>query len=736
MLSMNRLIIVSNRLPITIKKEENSIIVQESIGGLATGLGSIYQTYTSLWIGWPGLVTREIEQGDEKIIREQLQKVHCKPVYLTKEEYEGYYNGFCNQAVWPLFHYFYQYASYNPDLWNVYADVNSNFCNVVCATYKTGDIIWIHDYHLMLLPQMIRKEIPDATIGFFLHIPFPPFELFRLIPWRREILSGLVGADLIGFHTIDYVQYFLATTRKILGYDSEKLKIQLPDRFLQVDTFPMGIDYNRFATLSDTPAVHDEIQQIRNDVHDRKIILSIDRLDYTKGVSLRLHAFEAFLTAHPELHEQVTFILVAVPSRIHIDHYAELKQEVDYLVGRINGIFGTLSWTPVRYMFTYLPFERLLAIYKTADIALITPVRDGMNLMAKEYLATKKNEDGFLVLSEFAGAAKELGEALLVNPNDIQEFSTAIYDALMIPKEEKKERIRIMQDRLKRYDLARWTSDFLHVLFCVKQEQELLSSTRIDAFKMQEIVTRFHHASARLLFLDYDGTLVALAQTPQAAQPDKELFSLLELLVQDPANHIVIISGRDKALLTSWFGSYRIGLVAEHGVWLKKPRKNWELNKKANGDWKEEIRPILEVYTDRTPGSFIEEKDYSLAWHYRKADTALAGIRVIELREDLLMRTTNLNLTILEGHKVLEIKNVDINKGVVVRHWMQDRPCEFVLAIGDDRTDEDVFTALPPEAVTIKVGSQPSVATYSVLSTDVVRTLLTAMASHQSSKAD
>ena len=723
---MNRLVIVSNRLPITILKKGNEITGQESIGGLATGLGSIYKKYSSLWIGWPGVTCKGVSDEERETIKKILNDCLCEPVYLTEIEYEQYYNGFCNQAIWPLFHYFYQFSQYEPVHWNTYVTVNKKFCDVVCACAQPGDIIWVHDYHLMLLPQMIREKMPDATIGFFLHIPFPPFELFRLIPWRKEILSGLVGADLIGFHTIEYVNYFLNNVRRILGYDHEMMRIRVGNRLLQVDTFPMGIDYDRFATMADTPAVRKEIQNIRKDVQNRKIILSIDRLDYTKGVPLRLKAFEDLLFSHPELHEQITLILVAVPSRSHIEDYKDLKHEVDCLVGRLNGTFGTMSWTPVRYMYTFLPFERLLAIYKIADVALITPLRDGMNLMAKEYLATKKDETGILVLSEFAGAAKELGEAILVNPNDILEFSSAIYDALMIPDEEKKDRIRVMQTRLRRYNLTRWTTDFLEVLSKTKKYQNSLTATWMDSDAIDELCNRYHCASSRILFFDYDGTLVPIAKTPEEARPDSELYYILEMLVRDTKNHVIIISGRDRSLLMSWFGSYHLGLVAEHGVWMRESGGKWEMNMMATKEWKNEIRPILDVYMDRTPCSFIEEKDYSLAWHYRNADPVLAKIRVIELREDLLLRTKNFNLTLLEGHKVLEIKNAEINKGITVNHWLKKRSSEFVLAIGDDRTDEDIFAVLPPEAYSIKVGSMPSLAMYSVRSVEEVRSLLNA----------
>lgn len=719
-----RLLIVSNRLPVTIQKRGTDYSIQESIGGLATGLGSIYNTRNSLWIGWPGFIQKKPSQTEQDYISNLLEKRLCKPIFLTEYEHENYYNGLCNKAIWPLFHYFYQYARYEPTEWKAYTLVNKKFCDVVCSIAEPGDIIWVHDYQLMLLPGMIRERLPDASIGFFLHIPFPPFELFRLIPWRKEILSGLVGADLIGFHTIEYLNYFLNNIRRILGYEHEVMQIKAGKRVVKVDTFPMGIDYQKFALAAKRPEVKKEIVKLRKHIKKGKTILSIDRLDYTKGVPLRLLAFEQFLEDYPDFRENVTLILVAVPSRVHIDRYEELKHEVDYLVGKINGMYGTMNWTPVRYMFTSLSFNRLIAAYNIADLALITPLRDGMNLMAKEYLATKEGSSGMLVLSEFAGASKELGEAILINPNDIKEFSAAIYEGLTLSDEEKATRILIMQHRLQRYDLKRWTNDFLDVLDKMKKLQEMLSATWIDKKTLSTICDSYERSVSRVFFLDYDGTLVPIARTPELAKPDPEIYSILTSLTNDPRNQVVIISGRDRHILDTWFGMLPIGLISEHGIWVKENGKEWEMNLTVSNDWKNEIRPIVEVYADRTPGSFVEEKEFSLAWHYRNSDPGLAGMRAIELREDLILRTKNLNLNLLEGHKVFEIKNSEINKGIAVQRWMKSQMYDFVFAAGDDLTDEDIFSVLSPDAYTIKVGPNPSLALFSVRSVDQVRELL------------
>jgi trehalose 6-phosphate synthase/phosphatase len=721
---MNRLLIVSNRLPVTVHKRGGDLHFQPSIGGLATGLGSTFANRPSLWLGWPGISSRSISPHDKKRIVETLGGIHCQPVFLSEYELERYYHGLCNRAIWPLFHYFSHYAVYDPSAWKVYARVNKKFSDEISSIAEPGDVIWVHDYHLMLLPGLLRERIPDATIGFFLHIPFPQYEIFRLLPWRKEILSGLIGADLIGFHTFEYVTYFLNAVRRILGYEQEMTRIRAGERTVKVDTFPMGIDYRRFSRAVKDPMVLEEIARIRHNIPTGKIILSIDRLDYTKGVPLRLRAFDSLIEEHPELKGKVTMVLVAVPSRTRIDRYAELKHEVDQLVGRINGRHGTMDWTPIRYMYKFLPFCRLIALYSIADLALVTPLRDGMNLMAKEYLATRGEQPGVMVLSEFAGAARELGEAILVNPNNIPEFSSAIFRGLTLPEGEKRKHLEAMQERIRRYDLDRWTSDFLSVLDGHKEYQRMLAARFMDARVFRTLQREYRAASARLLLLDYDGTLVPLAKTPEQAYPDREILGGLDTLSGDSRNTVVIISGRERAVLERWFGALDLGLIAEHGIWVRDHGGEWEMTRTATKEWKEEIRPILEVYVDRTPGSFVEEKEYSLAWHFRNADPGLSGTRSIELREDLMLRTKNLHLALLEGDKVVEVKNADIHKGTAAEHWVRKGAHDFILAVGDDRTDEDLFAAVPGGAWTIKVGPHPSRAAYSLPSVTEMRRLL------------
>jgi len=576
----------------------------------------------------------------------------------------------------------------------------------------------------MLLPKLIREILPQATIGFFLHTPFPSFELFRLFPWRTSILEGILGADLVGFHTYDYVRYFLDSVHRILGYEHTFGQLTPGNRVVKVDAFPMGIDYDRFARTAHDADVQKEMNRIRKKVGKRKMILSVDRLDYTKGIVQRLEAFDLFLRNNSKYRKRITFILVAVPSRTKVEHYRLLKRQLDELVGRINGKYGTIDWIPVWYLYRSLPFHKLVALYSVADIILVTPLRDGMNLIAKEFIATKNDGRGVLILSEMAGAAQELGEALIVNPNDKEELMKALEYALTMPVKEQRARNRILQKRLQRYNVTRWAQDFMDGLSAAKKLQQERNAGKLVAGIRKNLVDDYVKSAYRLILLDYDGTLVPFRERPQKARPDTELLTLLQALAQHPQNEVVIISGRSKGTLDQWFGDLTVDLVGEHGAWIKEKETAWQIIEPLKKEWKEQIRPTLELYVDRTPASFIEEKEFSLIWHYRKVDPELASVRTKELENLLLHITTNLPLEVVKGNKVIEVKNTGIHKGRAVLHWISKKKWDFILAIGDDVTDEDMFAVLPESAHSVKVGLETSQAKFNVDSVTDVRLLL------------
>ncbi|MDH5695538.1 MAG: bifunctional alpha,alpha-trehalose-phosphate synthase (UDP-forming)/trehalose-phosphatase [Dehalococcoidia bacterium] len=723
---MQRVLLVSNRLPVSVEKRRGSLRFERSVGGLATTLGAFCKSRPCVWLGWPGIELEKIK-GEEGDIEAGLLSEDCRPIFLTEQDVEDFYRGYCNKTIWPLFHYFPEYTVYSQDFWEAYERVNEVFANAITDVAERGDIIWIHDYHLMLLPKIIRERLPEAAVGFFLHIPFPSFEIFRLLPWRRQVLDGLLGADLIGFHTYDYVWHFLDSVHNLLGYEAAMGQIITADRIIRSDVFPVGIDYAYYSSVAKGSEVQKEISKLREKLGNCKIILSIDRLDYTKGIPQRLEAFSLFLEKHPEHREKLTLVLVTVPSRTKVEQYAQLKKQVDELVGAINGKYGSIGWTPIWYLYRSLPFHSLIALYSMADIALVTPVRDGMNLIAKEYIATKTKGRGVLVLSETAGAARELGEAIIINVNNPDEIMEALAEGLAMPKKEQLERNRIMQKRLQHYDVMRWANEFIDRLLGTRALQDEIGARGLSNEVKSKLVSDFQESQRRLMLLDYDGTLVPFSEKPEKAKPSGEVKRLLKKLAKNPKNEVVLISGRDKYTLEKWFGSLNTGLIAEHGAWTKRKGKEWKMIETLSSDWKEEVRPILELYVDRTPSSFVEEKEFSLAWHYRKASARLGDLRARELVNDLLNLTANLDLQVLEGSKVVEVKNAGINKGRAALQWLSRQEWDFLLAIGDDLTDEDVFKVLPATAWSIKVGFSASAAKFNLGSPSAVGALLKEM---------
>jgi len=721
---MGKLIMISNRLPFSFGKKNGRLSLESSAGGLATGLRSFYKSRPSAWIGWPGLPGSKITPEEEKQIVKNLAVESCRPVFLSSYEVEQYYHGFANKTIWPLFHYFPLYADYNKNYWTVYKRVNEKFCRAALEIAEPGDEIWIHDYHLLLLPALIKERLPRVSVGFFLHIPFPSFEIFRLLPWREEMLRGMLGADLVGFHTFRYAHHFLDSIRHLLQYDHLNWLVNTGSRLVKVEAFPMGIDYERFHSVVAAPEVQGEIGKIRKKLAGRKIILSVDRLDYTKGIPKRLEAFELFLEKNPDFREKVTLILVAVPSRTAMETYVRLKSRIDELVGRINGRYGTIGWIPIWYLYRFLPLKTLAAYYHAADVALVTPLRDGMNLIAKEYVATQTDQLGVLILSEMAGSAKELGDAILVNPNNHEEVAEAIGQALRMPEEEQRSRMENMQKRLRRFTVLRWADEFMAELQKIRKIQEELAERKLDERTEKKMAGEFRRAKRALLLLDYDGTLVPFAARPGQAVPDEELKGLLRQLSQETRKDVVVISGRTRKTLEDWLGELELGLIVEHGAWIRERGLNWTLLEPAEDSWKSEVREVLIQYVDRTPGASLEEKDFSLALHYRNVDAEIAPLRMREVKEDLLIIASELNLEVVEGNKVLEVRNPGINKGRAALRLISGRTWDFILAIGDDRTDEDLFAALPESAYSIKVGVGPTRARYNLDDVAAVRSLL------------
>lgn len=719
---MARILIISNRLPVNIQKKNTEYQFQPSAGGLVTALKSVTQKEDSLWIGWPGIHPHTKEE--KQYIRETLNVQKMHPVFLSPTIFDKFYNGFSNGTLWPLFHYYPKLAEIDEHYWDAYKKANQKFAEQILELANEDDTVWIHDYHLFLLPQMLREKMPNLNIGFFQHIPFPSYEIFRILPWRYELLEGVLAADLIGFHTFDDVRHFSSAAMRITGTKHNLGQLEYKGKTTTVDTFPISIDYKQFANSVESPEVIKKANQLQTSSGNSTLILSVDRLDISKGIPEKLLAFEAFLDKNQNYREKATLVLVVVPSRTQVEIYNKLKQQIEQEVGRINGKYGKIDWIPVRYMYRSLSFTVLSALYRCCNIALITPLRDGMNLVAKEYIASRTSGNGVLILSEMAGAAKEMQDALIVNPNNRAQIVEALETAMQMPEKEQAQRIKNMQSRLKRYDVHRWSQLFLDKLHKLQQNKKDTMHNVMTDKELQHIQNKYFNRNQRIFLLDYDGTLVNFYPSPELAIPDEELKNLLKELTADPQNHVVIISGRDKFTLEKWFEGINVCINAEHGVWSREPGEEWKVNPAVENSFIEIFRPLLEDYVDRTPGTFIEEKEFSLVWHYRQADVEFGQLRAREIISDLSYLASNLPVHIMEGNKVVEVKHASINKGIAALQLLAKGDYDMILAIGDDVTDEDLFTAMPESAITIKVGPANTKADYRLKSFKEVRGFL------------
>jgi trehalose 6-phosphate synthase/phosphatase len=720
---MSRLLIVANRLPITVSVTNGSVEVARSMGGLATGLMRPHEQSDGLWIGWSG-APEGLAPEQQVRLEEELAAMRLVNVPLTEQQVSRFYEGFSNSVLWPLFHYLLDQIPLHVSDWDGYVEANEAFAEVVASHYRPGDLIWVHDYQLLLLPGMLRERLPNARIGFFLHIPFPSEELFRTLPARDRLLQGMLGADLVGFHTPAYLRHFAISLTDILGHSVEIDRVQVTGREVRLGVFPMGVDAASFTALAADPAVEAEARAIRGDGSVR-ILVGVDRLDYTKGIPRRLLAYEQMLERHPDLRGKVRLVQVAVPSRTNVGAYQQFRELVDGLVGRINGAFGTPQWVPVHYIFRALSEADLVALYRAADVMLVTPLRDGMNLVAKEFIASRVDGDGVLALSEFAGASWELPEALQLNPYDVDGTAEVFYRALEMPEDERRARLAPLRTRVQIFDVHRWVASFLEQLADVGLGAP--SGPEIGAAALHRaLACRLAETEELLLLLDYDGTLVPFTPTPELARPDRELLSLLRALGGRPETQVHVVSGRPQQTLEDWLGDLPIWLHAEHGfVSRDRATGQWVPAAELGAPWREPVLAMLREITQRTPGSLVEIKAAALAWHYRMADPETGARRSNELRLHLNQLLSNQPVEILAGNRVIEIRPYGVHKGRIVPPLGPERQAATtILAVGDDRTDEDLFGALPPEAITVKVGPGTTKARFRVDGVGAVRRLL------------
>ena len=704
------LIIVSNRLPVTVGEK-----ITKSPGGLVAALeGLSTEQFDLKWIGWPGSVIPD--QRKEEVGRLLSEEHGCIPVFLSEEEAAGYYLGFANSSLWPLLHYMPNYMHYDPAWWEQYREANERFAEKALKFAKPGDLVWVHDYQLMLLPQMLQEKMPELKIGFFLHTPFPSFETFRCHPKRNELVAGLLGADLIGFHTFGYMRHFRSTVLRLLGIESEITLIRTETgHTARLGVFPIGINGKKFEETLNSPEFRQRLEEMRASDADKRIVLSVERLDYTKGILHRIEAIERFLAeiADPEEREAIKFIFVSVPSREGVEEYQDLRAEVEARIGRINGTYATLRSSPIRFIHGSVAFVDLCALYALADVGLVTPLVDGMNLVAKEYIACQRDHAGVLILSEFAGAAGELFNAILTNPYDAEGVADALREALALSTEEKVARNKTMRARVMKYDARHWARSFIEQLARGREESAAPTGKGIE--KLADQLRGAIKAQKRIsLFLDYDGTLREIEREPRAAKPNAAIHQLLESLQKRSNLDVTLISGRTSDDLEAWLGHYPFALIAEHGAALRRAgTHDWErLDVGVTYRWIEPMLKILRLYEESTPGSFIEEKKTSLVWHYRNTDPEFGAWKAHQLVVELGAMMAKEPVEIRHGRKVIEASAAAVSKGAAVRRLLGENPADLALCAGDDQTDESMFELGGPNLVTIKIGSKTSRAQY------------------------
>ena len=699
---MESLIVVSNRLPVTIGKT-----IKKSSGGLVYAMEGLGESYDLKWVGWAGGVVEDPAK-QEKIAAELGDRFNYIPIFLNRQDAEDYYTGFSNSSLWPLLHYISPYARYEEKWWQTYQKINRLFADTVLDLAQENDTIWIHDYHLLLLPSYLRQRRPSLKIGFFLHTPFPSYELFRCHPNREDLLEGVLGANLIGFQTFGYLRHFRSTILRLLGLESEIDHVVRDGHKTAIGVYPIGINSVKFLKELQSDRYRQCYNEYKENYQGKKIVLSVERLDYTKGIPRRLDAIERYLSETGD-REQVVFIFINIPSRTSVPEYQQLLEEVQGRVGSINGKYATISNVPVHFIHKSVNFSELCALYALADVAMVTPLIDGMNLVAKEYIACQQENGGVLILSEFAGAAQELSNSLIVNPYNLHEVAQSLNKALRLTEAEKQKMVQPMKNRVLKYDARYWADSFFQDLSAEADQEQMQSMPSAARAVSLEGMKSLLQAKNKAFFLDYDGTIAEIKKKPEDAVPDDEIKALFARLEARKDLDVYLISGRKKEDMEQWFSQYRFNLVAEHGYYYK----HWNagewivFDSQADLSWKNQIIDIFQLYTGMTPGSVIEEKTSSVVWHYRNSDPEFGSWKANQLVAELYEMLSNLPVEIHHGRKIVEVGSIQLNKGIVLRHFVQLNQYDAILCAGDDETDENMFRyGEDTEMFSIRVGRE------------------------------
>ncbi len=687
------ILVVSNRLPVTVTRGPRGLETRHSPGGLVSALDPVLRKRGGTWVGWPGI---ELRRGE--MLSKASDPYQIRPVPLTESEIAGYYHGFSNRTLWPLFHSFPGRTRFSRREWESYERVNARFGETTLRESAGVDLVWIHDYQLMLTPAFVRESMRDTRIGFFLHIPFPPYDLFRLLPWDRELLLGLLACDLIGFHVEGYATNFLDCAERLLGarVDRRSLLVEHGDRTVQVGAFPLGIDFQLFESRARTAPSPPPTRPER-------VVLGVDRLDYTKGIPERIMAFQRLLELHPEHREKVVLLQLAVPSRSQVSEYRHLKREIDELVGRVNGRFATAGWSPIQYLYRSVPPERLAGLYRDADLALVTPLRDGMNLVAKEFVASQVDRPGVLVLSRLAGAAETMHEAILVNPYNVDGTAEALHRALTMDEAERRSRMTALRRRERRYNLDVWLKGFMDA--ALSTHIGLQPPTEHDFETWLGAFLRTYHLA---LFLDYDGTLVSMCDHPAQAVLAEEMGQAVRACAGRTDTDVTIVSGRSLADITAMVGIPNVTYVANHGLEISAadfPHFRHE----DIAHYEAKAAALARALTELAPaGAWTEQKAAALTFHYRGVESSKRARLVAQARATIVKA----GFQPRDSKCALEARPpIGWDKAHAVLHVLRSRygpswpEKARVIYVGDDQTDEDAFRVLAGLGITFRVGS-------------------------------
>ncbi|XP_052114535.1 alpha,alpha-trehalose-phosphate synthase [UDP-forming] 1 [Arachis duranensis] len=700
-----RLLVVANRLPVSAVREgEDSFHLEISVGGLVSALLAF------------------IAFVDDLI---QVITMRCIPVFLDEQIVNQYYNGYCNNILWPLFHYLglpqedrlATTRSFQSQF-DAYKKANQMFADVVNRYYKEGDVVWCHDYHLMFLPKCLKEYNDKMKVGWFLHTPFPSSEIHRTLPSRTELLRSVLAADLVGFHTYDYARHFVSACTRILGLEGTPEGVEDQGKLTRVAAFPIGIDSDRFIRALELPEVQEHMKELKERFAGRKVMLGVDRLDMIKGIPQKILAFEKFLEENPRWRDKVVLLQIAVPTRTNVPDYQKLTSQVHEIVGRINGRFGTLTAVPIHHLDRSLDFYALCALYAVTDVALVTSLRDGMNLVSYEFVACQASKKGVLILSEFAGAAQSLGAgAILVNPWNVTEVAASIGYALDMPADEREKRHLVNFKHVTTHTSQEWAATFVSELNDTIVEAQLRTRQVPPLLPKEVAVDCYSKSNNRLIILGFNATLTepvdALGRGGQIREMELKLHpnikKPLKKLSDDPKTTIVVLSGSDRTVLDKNFREYNMWLAAENGMFLRHTSGEWMTTMPENlhMDWVDSVKHVFEYFTERTPRSHFELRETSVVWNYKYADIEFGRLQARDLLQHLWTGPiSNASLDVVQGGRSVEVRAIGVSKGAAIDRILGEivhdkgmkAPIDYVLCIGHFLAkDEDVYKFFEPE---------------------------------------